>query len=186
MAPLRMLPEVLDRLWASWRSGYVSTAAAQVGVDAAAGRCVFCALAELGPSASSGVVHVDDRSMCVLNAFPYGSGHLLVLPRRHEAHLLSLSEEESGVIWSTARRAVAALEQAYQPDGVNLGANLGEAAGAGIPAHLHLHVLPRWAGDTNFMTSIAGTRVLPESLEMTWERVSAAWPAIEQGVPIAD
>ena len=182
----RMRPEVIDRLWASWRSEYVSTAAAKVGSDATAGRCVFCALAERGVSVESGVLHLDEVSMCVLNAYPYGSGHLLVLPLRHESHLMALSEDEAAGVWSTARKAVAALEVAYQPGGINLGANLGEAAGAGIPAHLHLHALPRWAGDTNFMTSIAETRVLPESLEVTWQKVSAAWPSIESHAPIAD
>ena len=177
MARPRTQPEVLDRLWASWRSEYVSTAASTVSAEAAAGRCVFCALADVGPSAASGVIWVDAVSMCVLNAFPYGSGHLLILPLRHESHLSSLTEAEAVGVWATARRAVAALESAYNPGGINLGANLGEAAGAGIPAHLHLHALPRWAGDTNFMTSIAETRVLPESLATTWERVSAAWPA---------
>ena len=110
-----------------------------------------------------------------MNAYPYGSGHLLILPRRHEAALMALSEDESDALWRTARAAVGTLERAYDPDGVNLGANLGEAAGAGIPAHLHLHALPRWSGDTNFMTSISETRVLPESLAETWDKVTGAW-----------
>jgi ATP adenylyltransferase len=175
---------VIDRLWASWRSEYVLTAASKVGADARDGRCVFCALAEMGVNVDSGVIHLDEVSMCVLNAYPYGSGHLLILPRRHESHLLSLTEQEATGLWATARRAVAALESAYRPGGINLGANLGEAAGAGIPAHLHLHALPRWAGDTNFMTSIAEIRVLPESLETTWEKVTAAWPSMDEADPI--
>ena len=141
MGRLRIRPEVLDRLWASWRSAYVSTAASTVSAEAAAGRCVFCALAEMGPSAESGVICIDAVSMCVLNAYPYGSGHLLILPLRHESHLLALTEDEAIGVWAMARRAVAALEAAYRPGGINLGANLGEAAGAGIPAHLHLHAL---------------------------------------------
>ncbi len=157
----------------------MSTAAEQVGKDAQAGSCVFCVLAEHGASAESGVVFVDDVSMCILNAFPYGSGHLLILPRRHESHLTSLDDFEADGLWRTARTAVRAIEQAYSPDGINLGANLGQAAGAGIPAHLHLHALPRWSGDTNFMTSIAETRVIPESLETTWHRVSTAWTQID-------
>ncbi len=177
---------MIERLWASWRSEYVSTAATKVGAEAKAGRCVFCALSEMGVTVESGVVHLDAVSMCVLNAFPYGSGHLLILPRRHESHLLALTEAEAAGVWSTARRAVAALEVAYQPGGINLGANLGEAAGAGIPAHLHLHALPRWAGDTNFMTSIAETRVLPESLDTTWEKVTQAWPQMDGRDPITD
>lgn len=163
---------MLERLWASWRTEYVTKAvsSAHDSVD-----CVFCRLAEAGEGEEAGVVHLGELTMCVLNAFPYGSGHLLVLPRRHEGDLLSLSEAESDELWRTARTAVAALEVAYRPAGINLGANLGEAAGAGIPAHLHLHCLPRWSGDTNFMTSIAETRVLPESLETTWRKVRSAW-----------
>jgi ATP adenylyltransferase len=163
-----------DRLWASWRSEYVQDASAASREHRSG--CVFCGLIEQGSSPESGVIAIDELSACVLNAFPYGSGHLLVLPRRHESSLLSLNEDESAALWATARRALAAVEAAYQPDGVNLGANLGEAAGAGIPAHLHLHVLPRWSGDTNFMTSIAETRVLPEPLSETWTKVRSAWP----------
>ena len=100
-----------------------------------------------------------------------------MLPRRHVSSLGSLDEGEAIELWDLARRAVAAVDAAYRPEGINLGANLGEAAGAGIPAHLHLHVLPRWNGDTNFMTSIAETRVLPESLSTTWAKVAAAFGA---------
>jgi len=162
-----------DRLWASWREAYVSSAGADHGD---AGACVFCELIEGGVSIETGVVAIDELSCCLLNAFPYGSGHLLILPRRHEPSLSGLSELEAAALWAMTRRAVSALERAYGPDGINLGANLGEAAGAGIPAHLHLHALPRWAGDTNFMTSIAGVRVLPESLASTYEKLRAAWP----------
>ncbi len=118
-------------------------------------------------------------SFAVLNAYPYASGHLLVLPLRHEGALSDLVTEESQELWEAARQAVAAVEVAYQPDGANLGANFGRAAGAGIPDHLHLHVLPRWSGDTNFMTAVAGTRVIPESLEAAWKRLHAAWPHSE-------
>ena len=163
-----------DRLWADWRSAYVTdaTAASRSG---GASECVFCALSAESPSAASGVIFEDETSFCVLNAFPYGSGHLLVLPKRHESSLLELEEREQAGLWKMAVSAVGAIERAYSPDGMNVGANLGEAAGAGIPAHLHLHVLPRWNGDTNFMTSIGETRVLPESLASAWERLSQAW-----------
>jgi ATP adenylyltransferase len=111
----------------------------------------------------------------VLNAYPYASGHLLVLPLRHVGGLGELTELEVTEVWTATRRAVAAIEAAYDPDGLNLGANLGRASGAGIPAHVHLHVLPRWSGDTNFMTSIAGTRVMPETLPVVWEKLTQAW-----------
>jgi len=165
----------LERLWAGWRSEYVKDATAQNRSLGEHG-CVFCELLSQAPGPDNGVVVRGERAAVVLNAFPYGSGHLLILPLRHESSLGDLDEAEATELWAMARRAVAAVESAYGPDGVNLGANLGEAAGAGIPAHLHLHVLPRWSGDTNFMTSIAETRVLPESLSETWTRVRAAWP----------
>ena len=112
----------------------------------------------------------------MLNAYPYASGHLLVTPVRHLGDLDELTAAESGALWQATTAAVRALTTAYGPDGVNMGANLGRAAGAGIPAHLHLHVVPRWSGDTNFMTSVAGVRVMPESLLASWERLHAAWP----------
>jgi diadenosine tetraphosphate (Ap4A) HIT family hydrolase len=167
----------LEQLWAGWRHGYVeeATAAERAGDP---GSCVFCRIADSGPpSPDNLVVWRGARTLAVLNLYPYGSGHLLVLPLRHEASLDALSPEESTALWETTRQAVRAAEAAYAPDGVNVGANLGRAAGAGIPAHLHLHVVPRWAGDTNFMTSVAGVRVLPEPLSVAWEKLSRSWPA---------
>ena len=111
-----------------------------------------------------------------MNAYPYASGHVLVLPLRHVASLDACTDAESAELWAATRRAVAAIGTAYEPDGLNMGANLGRAAGAGIPGHVHLHVLPRWSGDTNFMTSVAETRVLPETLTLSWKRVTDAWP----------
>jgi ATP adenylyltransferase len=115
-------------------------------------------------------------TFAVLNAYPYAIGHLMVLPIRHVRSLAELSEAEGTELWSGIRSAVTALEEAYHPEGINLGANLGQAAGAGLPRHLHLHAVPRWLGDTNFMTTVAAARVLPESLPSTWERLHSAWP----------
>jgi ATP adenylyltransferase len=106
-----------------------------------------------------------------LNAYPYGSGHLLVVPYRHVGSLEELSDAEYLDFSLTIRDTAAALKATYAPDGMNIGMNLGSAAGAGIPRHLHAHALPRWDGDTNFMTTIGETRVLPESLESTWRKV---------------
>ena len=103
------------------------------------------------------MVYRGDLSFVVLNAYPYASGHLLVLPLRHVGTLGELTDAESHEVWETTRQATEALERAYDPDGLNMGANLGAPPGAGIPAHVHLHVLPRWSGDTNFMTSVAQT-----------------------------
>jgi ATP adenylyltransferase len=119
-------------------------------------------------------------SFVVLNAYPYASGHVLVLPLRHVGTLGDLTELESREVWTATQDAVTAIEGAYNPDGLNLGANLGRAAGAGIPSHVHMHVLPRWSGDTNFMTSIAGTRVMPETLQVAWQKLSKAWPRPSQ------
>ncbi|MHB1782498.1 MAG: HIT family protein [Acidimicrobiales bacterium] len=139
--------------------------------------CVFCRIFSSGvPDEERFVVWEGRSSVVLLNAFPYASGHVLVMPRRHVAELWELEAEESSELWESTRRAVQALQAAYSPDGCNLGANLGRAAGAGIPRHVHLHALPRWVGDTNFMTSVASTRVLPEALPDSWAKLRAAWP----------
>jgi len=173
----------LGRLWAGWRSAYVSgaegaTETVEVGQGQDPG-CVLCRLTApgLADEPAGGVVWRGVRCAAVLNAYPYTSGHLMVLPTRHVGELEALEEDEAGELWSGVRRAVVALKVAYQPGGINVGANLGRAAGAGVPGHLHVHALPRWDGDTNFMTSTAGTRVLPEALTQTWEKVRASWPA---------
>jgi ATP adenylyltransferase len=194
----------LDRLWAGWRSGYVATAgnpnAAPVEPDGSptvptgelggeawieqasespspSESCVFCRIAASGPpSSTNGVLWVGEHVFAVLNAYPYASGHLMVLPLRHLQAVGELTDDESHELWDGLRHGVAALDAAYGPEGINVGANLGRAAGAGIPQHLHLHAVPRWAGDTNFMTSIAETRVLPESIDSTWEKLRQHWP----------
>ena len=176
----------LDHLWAGWRSEYVtSTGTVPAPAHEAAtsrsddpAHCVFCRIGASGPpSADNGVLWRGATTYAVLNAYPYASGHLMVLPLRHVGSLGDLTEEEATELWLTARRGVAALEAGLGPEGINLGANLGQAAGAGIPRHLHLHAVPRWLGDTNFMTAVAGTRVLPEALAVTWHRLQGVWPA---------
>jgi ATP adenylyltransferase len=115
--------------------------------------------------------------VAILNAYPYTSGHLMAMPTRHVADLEDLSAAESGDLWATMAASVRALKRAYKPDGINVGANLGRAAGAGVPGHFHMHVLGRWAGDTNFMTAVADARVLPEPLSDSATKLHAAWPA---------
>jgi diadenosine tetraphosphate (Ap4A) HIT family hydrolase len=168
----------LDRLYAGWRRRYVELATSEANDDTDERACVFCALANGPIDRSTCVVELTELAFVVLNAFPYGSGHVLVLPRRHVATIGGLTDAESSALWAAATRAVRAIEAAYQPDGANLGANLGRAGGAGIPGHLHLHVLPRWDGDTNFMTSIAETRVLPEDLDETFVKLRDAFAAL--------
>ena len=112
----------------------------------------------------------------VRNADPYTSGHLMVLPRRAVGELAELTDDEHAELWATVRDAVAAVNSALEPGGVNVGVNLGRAAGAGIPGHLHVHVVPRWSGDTNFTTATANLRVLPIALDESWRRLRDAWP----------
>ncbi len=163
----------LDRFAATWREAYVtSEEASQNARDE--GECVFCSLLLQGVGPESGILWRDEHSFIVLNAFPYGSGHLLALPSRHVGSFSDINVVEYTALALAQRRMVAALEIAYRPDGINVGANLGRAAGAGIPKHLHVHALPRWSGDTNFMTTIGETRVLSESLDATWNKVAAA------------
>ncbi len=174
----------LEVLWAGWRSAYVAAAGAAEAAESGEkadgdlrGGCVFCRIAASGPpSRDNGVVWVGAYTLVVLNAYPYANGHVMIVPIRHVRTLSDLESDEGAELWSATQLAVRALETAFRPEGVNLGANLGHAAGAGIPRHLHLHAVPRWVGDTNFMTTVAGVRVLPESLPATWERLHAAWP----------
>ena len=175
----------LEQLWAGWRAGYVAsvtTPRSEDELDASPSAtveepCVFCSIiASKVDDEARGVVHDAALSIALLNAYPYTSGHLLVLPRRHVGNLEDLDEYESVELWKTTRDSVQAITGAYLPDGINFGANLGRAAGAGIPGHLHLHVLPRWLGDTNFMTTVASTRVMPEDLRQSWAKLRASWP----------
>ena len=166
---------MMERLWAGWRSRYVSELAGTAGSD-----CFLCALCALPTegllSAETLVLERTALSVTVMNLYPYGSGHLLVAPCRHEAALEDLSDAEADALMAAVRRAVRAVKAAYGPDGVNVGMNLGAAAGAGVPGHLHAHALPRWQGDTNFMTAVAEVRVLPEDLATGWAKLRAAWP----------
>jgi ATP adenylyltransferase len=170
----------LERLWAGWRSAYVgSVGSTQALADQAnAVGCVFCAiLAGDDPPEQTYLVWRDERCAAILNLFPYTTGHVMVLPVRHVAELEDVRGDEAVALWDALARAVRALKAVYEPDGLNVGINLGRSAGAGIPGHFHVHCLPRWQGDTNFMTSVAEARVLPESLPDTYAKLKAAWPA---------
>lgn len=139
--------------------------------------CVFCAASKKTPAFETLCVFQDEHSMIVMNKFPYNSGHLLVLPRRHCGDLLQLSADEYAAVTDTIRLGMRALNELYQPGGINVGLNHGAVAGAGIPDHLHFHLIPRWSGDLNFFPLIADTKVLVESLEQTWDRLSAWFSA---------
>ncbi|HTL85567.1 MAG TPA: HIT domain-containing protein [Acidimicrobiia bacterium] len=159
----------LDRLWADWRSDYVATAGTSEG-------CVICNLVNAEDDAEALVLERAPATITVMNLYPYGSGHLMVAPVRHVPSFLDLDDGETVALARAQRRALLAIDAAYHPEGANVGANLGRAAGAGVPGHLHVHVLPRWSGDTNFMTAIAETRVLPESLRVGYDKLKAVWP----------
>jgi ATP adenylyltransferase len=142
--------------------------------------CIFCQLpAEEGAEADRRnlIVHRSPRAFTILNRYPYNSGHVMVIPRAHVARLEDLAPEDFHELHEELRRAVVAVRAAYSPEGMNVGMNLGRPAGAGIADHLHYHVVPRWAGDNNFMPVLADIRVMVEHLDETWERISRAFTA---------
>jgi ATP adenylyltransferase len=187
----------MDRLWTPWRYSYVTGSEKDTGKPARRGvpkalaawpgadtGCVFCNLIRAvewasGPNGEAKeqaerdglIVARLETCFVMLNAFPYSSGHVMILPYFHTNSLAKLPADTAGEIMRTAQRMETVLREVYKPDGINLGMNLGEAAGAGVAGHIHLHVLPRWFGDTNFMTVTAETRVLPEALEVTLDRL---------------
>jgi ATP adenylyltransferase len=193
----------MEQLWTPWRYAYVTEKAegARRGVPEALAAwpgdqgCVFCNLLastdyaiEQGMSRedaekASGILERGRRVFLMLNAFPYNNGHLMIVPYRHEATLAGLPEEEALELMIAARRSERALRSVYHPGGLNMGLNLGESAGAGIAEHLHLHAVPRWSGDTNYMTVVGETRVLPEMLAESWRRLRAALASDEKDRP---
>jgi ATP adenylyltransferase len=158
----------MERLWTPWRLGYV-TEAAVVKPD-----CIFCDALRAGANEPL-VVHTGRQAFVILNKFPYNNGHLMIVPLRHAARLSELGADELLELMTLAQAAERALADVYRPHGFNMGINLGRPAGAGIADHLHLHVVPRWDGDTSFMTVFGDTRVLPEELATTADRIRAAF-----------
>jgi ATP adenylyltransferase len=160
---------VTKQLWAPWRLEYISSADEQDG-------CVFCAAAAAEDEEAL-VVHRGSAAFVLLNKYPYASGHLMVAPYRHCGEFGELEDAETLEVHRLAAAGIGALAQLYGPQGYNLGWNLGRIAGAGVVDHVHLHVVPRWAGDTNFMPVLADVKVLPEHLTETRRRLADAWPA---------
>lgn len=154
---------MLERLWTPWRLAYVSGGSESSG-------CVFCAALD-DDNAAPLVLFRGATCFVILNLFPYNNGHLMVVPRRHVGTLADTSDEERAELMELTRVAEIALTEAYGPHGMNMGINLGKPAGAGVPGHLHMHVVPRWSGDTNFMTVVGQTRVLPEELPATGDKL---------------
>jgi ATP adenylyltransferase len=154
----------VDYLWTPWRYAYVSS------VDKTPG-CIFCDLPRLGDDERALIVHRGRHNYIVLNAFPYTCGHSMVVPYEHLDRLSKLAAETLAEMTELSQKLEAVLYEVYSPDGVNLGMNIGKAAGAGVAGHLHMHVLPRWVADGNFMTVVGETRVLPELLADTYARL---------------
>jgi ATP adenylyltransferase len=189
----------MDHLWTPWRYAYVTDERPAHGKPARKGvpeeldawpgdkGCVFCnliaavdyAIAQGMPAheaeRAAGVVYRGRFNYICLNRYPYNSGHIMVVPYAHKSSLAALDLETAHELSDLAQRSERALQQVYHPDGFNMGLNLGKAAGAGVAEHLHLHALPRWSGDTNFMAVIAEARVLPEDLSVTWQRLREAF-----------
>lgn len=157
----------MDHIWSPWRFRYVATAGSSTD-------CVFCRV-NVEPSLENDrqnlVVHRGRFNFLILNLFPYSSGHLMIATYAHEGSLSRVDQDTTTEMIELAKRAQSALELEYRPDGLNIGFNLGRAAGAGVAEHLHLHVVPRWIGDANFVSIVGETRVLPEDLHTTYDRI---------------
>ena len=158
------------QLWAPWRFDYIATADRTL----AEGECIFEAIPAHGDDRLNLLLHRGKTAFVLLNAYPYTTGHLMVAPYRHTADLSSLTDDELLEINQLVVATTRWIEAAYRPQGFNIGVNLGSAAGAGIPGHVHWHVLPRWGGDTNFMTTIGGLRVIPQGLLEAYDLLCAA------------
>lgn len=165
----------VDHIWTPWRMKYIQENHEDIG-------CIFCLAANAEDDLKHLVFYRGKYCYMILNRYPYTSGHVMSVPYEHEAHLQNLSPEVRAEMMALTTRAVEILQSVYQPDGFNVGLNLGEMAGAGVEEHLHMHIVPRWAGDTNFMSSISGTRVLPESLPETYTRVKAEWDKFSSSI----
>jgi ATP adenylyltransferase len=159
----------VERLWAPWRLEYIRTATAEEESEG----CLFCQKLAAGDDEAAYILVRTDAAFAILNAFPYNPGHLMVAPVRHVGEFEELAPEEFADASALLQRSIRALKEASAPDGFNIGMNLGRVAGAGVPGHLHWHVVPRWNGDTNFMPVIADTKVLPEALAQTYARLKS-------------
>lgn len=158
----------MDYLWTPWRYQYVTNADRIEG-------CPFCHNAALGDDRKTLIVYRGQHCFVILNLYPYTSGHVMVVPYQHVDSLLKLPPDAAAEMMAITQRLEAVLRDLYHPDGLNIGMNLGKAAGAGIAGHIHMHVLPRWVADASFVTTVSETRVLPEDLATTWERLQSAF-----------
>jgi len=156
----------MDFLWTPWRYAYIVSANKSPA-------CPFCEAFQRTDDRNTGVVCRGQRCFIIINTFPYTSGHVMIVPNQHLDELIKLPQETAQEMMALAQRMEGVLREIYQPDGINMGINIGKAAGAGVAGHIHMHVLPRWVADSNFMTVVGETRMLPESLETTYDRLKA-------------
>jgi len=168
---------MLERLWAGWRAEYVTGFGPEGNNPPSDGESIFARILASGlPDDDTHIVHRGALCFVILNAYPYSNGHCLVVPYRQVANLEDLTDDERDELWLTVRDATLALKKAYAPAGMNVGLNLGAPAGGSVSQHLHVHLVPRWVGDTNFTVAVANTKVLSETLNSTAARLRAAWP----------
>jgi ATP adenylyltransferase len=161
---------MMDHLWSPWRMSYIENHKPDH-------RCVFCHALECEDGLENLVIHRGRYAYVILNRYPYTSGHLMVVPFEHQSNLEDLQPVVRAEIIELVSLCLQILGEIYRPQGFNLGANIGSAAGAGIPKHFHFHIVPRWDGDTNFMSAVGDTRVVPEAIEESYRRIQEAWSA---------
>jgi ATP adenylyltransferase len=157
----------MDYLWTPWRYAYITAAGSATG-------CIFCEAPKVKDDEKTLIVHRARHCYVILNAYPYTNGHVMVVPYVHLDELQKLPAEPAAEMMALTQRIEGVLRNLYRPDGINLGMNIGKAAGAGIAGHIHMHVLPRWVADANFMSVVGEVRVLPETLDMTWKKIRDA------------
>jgi ATP adenylyltransferase len=158
----------MENLWSPWRMKYITD-------NEKPGECIFCSYPKMKDGLENLIVHRGKSTFVILNRYPYTSGHLMVVPYQHVASIEELTSEIRAEIMEMVNESLGILRKVYQPEGFNMGINVGSAAGAGIAEHAHVHIVPRWGGDTNFMSVTGETRVIPEDMEVTYERIIGAW-----------
>jgi ATP adenylyltransferase len=158
----------MDNLWSPWRMKYITDYENP-------GECIFCTMPEKQDGPENLIVHREEHCYVILNRFPYTTGHVMVVPFDHKSTLEALTPQVRAAMMELVTKTVEVMRREYKPQGFNVGINLGSAAGAGIAEHVHIHIVPRWVGDTNFMSTVGETRVLPEELEVTYKRLVKAW-----------
>jgi len=159
-----------ERIWAPWRLAYVKDASKDVEQE-----CIFCAKPDEGDDRANLIVHRGERCFVILNLYPYTNGHLMIAPFEHVGGIQDLAAETTAEMMALAQRAIEVLEAKYEPHGFNVGFNQGRVAGAGVEHHVHMHVVPRWDGDTNFMPVLADTRVMPQTLEQAYDALEGSF-----------